>query len=303
MNKLISFVLVTVFTIGASYGQTIDELKKQRDEKSAQQAELQGQADALAGEVAGLSDQIVKLSGWDTGLSGILGLNFNKNDKWQGNSNSSSAFNLGLTAFANQNKDKYFWNNKGILNKSWQDVDKSGEDDNDKLFDAENSAADIINLSSLYGYKLSDKFAISALGELNTSAANFFEIGTFDIGVGATWTPVNNLVVVIHPLNYHVAFAPSGFDGDGALGAKIRADYTKSFPVASKSVNWSSTFTAFLPYSNPEPVGLNEWQWLNSLNFTIWKGIGVGVGFGFRNAEFELDDTQVFSTVGLSYGF
>lgn len=303
MKKVLALTVVLLAFIGTTVGQSLDELKKERDEKAAQLAEAQGKADALAGEVAALNDKIIKLSGWQTGLSGILGLNFSNNDKWQGNSNSSSAFNFGLTAFANQNNDKSFWNNKGILNKSWQDVDKTGSEEDDGLFDKENSAADIINISSLYGKKLSDNFAISALGELNTSVGNFFEIGTFDIGVGATWTPISNLVVVIHPLNYHVAFAPSGFDGEGALGAKIRADYTKSFPVGAKSVNWSSTFTTFLPYSNPEPVGLNEWQWLNSLSFTLWKGIGVGVGFGLRNAEFELDDTQSFYTVGLSYGF
>ena len=301
MNKLLSFVLVIMLTSGAIYGQTIDELKKERDETSAQQADLQGQADALAGEVAGLSDQIIKLTGWRTGLNGTLGLNFNNNDKWQGNSNKSSAFNVGLTAFANQDKEKFFWNNKAIATKAWQDVDKTDDVEDDGLFDASNSAADVVNISSLYGYKLSENFAISALGEINTTVADFFGAGGLDFGVGATWTPINNLVVVIHPLNF---FSPFVGEISGAAGAKIRADYTNSFPVAGKSINLSSTFTTFQPYSTKDgETSLSQWQWLNNLNFTIWKGIGVGVGLGLRNAEFEIDDTQLYTTFGLSYGF
>lgn len=301
MKRLIGLTLILAFSSLGLMAQSIDDLKKERDEKDAQRAELQGQADALAGEVASLTDQITKLSGWQTGLAGILGLNFSANNEWLGQDNSSSAFNFGLTAFANQTKDKFFWNNKGIVNKAWQDVDKTGSTEEDGLFDSENSVADIVNLSSLYGLKLSDNIAISALGELNTSVSNFFEIGTFDIGAGVTWTPASNLVVVLHPLNYHVAFAPSGIESVGALGAKLRADYTKSFPVGSKAVNWSSTFTAFLPYDNPEPVGVREWQWLNSLTFDLFNGIGVGIGFGLRDAEF--DTSGNFYTIGLSYGF
>ena len=303
MKKLSLITLFIVLFVGNSLmAQTIEELKAQRDEKAAQQAELQGQADAIAGEVASLSDQIIKMSGWQTGLNGLVGLSFAKNDKWQNplNDNSSSAFNVGITAFANRNADKYFWNNKGILNKAWQDVDKATDSDDDGLFDQENSSADIINIGSLYGYKLSDNFAISALGELNTSVNDFLEIGTFDIGVGATWTPISNLVVVMHPLNYHYAF---GGGGEGSVGAKIRADYTRSVKVAGNSLAWSSTFTTFLPYEELEPT-LFEWTWLNNLSFSIWNGIGVGVGLGLRGADYEvLDETQLFYTVGLSYGF
>ncbi|MBT8219154.1 MAG: DUF3078 domain-containing protein [Bacteroidia bacterium] len=307
MKKLSLIALCLTLFMGASFAQSIEDLKAQRDEKAAQQAELQGQADALAGEVASLDDQIVKLSGWQTGLNGLLGLAFAKNDKWQSiaNNNSSSAFNVGITAFANKNTDAYFWNNKGILNKAWQDVDKAGESGDDGLFDQENSTADIVNIASLYGFKLSDNFAVSALGELNTSVNDFLKIGTFDIGVGATWTPISNLVVVMHPLNYHYAF---GNGGEGAMGAKIRADYTQGITVAGKGMAWSSTFTTFLPYKELDP-SLFEWTWLNNLSFSIWNGIGVGVGLGLRGAEFEVAksngkaDTQLFYTVGLSYGF
>ena len=157
----------------------------------------------------------------------------------------------------------------------------------------------------MYGYRIHPKFAISALGELNTSLGNFFEPGTIDIGVGGTWTPNNNLVVVIHPLNYHIAFPALGsaFETTGAIGAKIRADYGNNFDVLGKTFGVSSTFTTFLPYTNNDPgPSLFEYSWLNTISFQLWKGIGVGVGFGLRGADFELEDTtQSFYNVGLTY--
>jgi len=311
MYKLLSIAVVMLLGVSTITGQTIDELKKQRDEKAAAQAELQGKADALAGEVAGLSDQIIKLSGWRTGVNGTVGLNFNKNNQWAKSDNSSSAFNVGVTAFANQDKDKFFWNNKGILVKAWQDVDKTGDTTDDKLFDEENSAADIINVASLAGYKLTDNFALSGLGDWNTSVSNF-DTGTFDIGVGATWTPLSNLVIVIHPLNYHVFYSPLTSGGDGALGAKIRADYTDTLPLWGNSISWSSTFTTFFPYQEAAmgETDLNEWQWINNFSFNLFKNIGVGVGFGFRDIKATLADAtglplgvQSYSTIGLSAGF
>lgn len=304
MNKILSIILVAMLCTGITYGQTIDELKKQRDEKAAMQGELQGKADALAGEVASLTDQILKLTGWRTGVNGTVGLTFNKNNKWAGSNNASSGFNVGLTAFANQDKEKFFWNNKGIAVKAWQDVDQTGDTQTDGLFDAENSSADIVNISSLAGYKLSDVLAISGLGELNSTIADF-NVGTIDIGVGATWTPITNLVVVIHPLNYHLLYSPDEIEGNGALGAKVRADYTGTLPVWGNSLNWSSTFTTFFPYQEAAvgAVDLNEWQWVNSVNFNLFKGIGVGIGFGFRNQKFNDFGTQAYSTIGLSAGF
>jgi len=185
----------------------------------------------------------------------------------------------------------------------------------------------------LAGYKLTDKIALSALGELNTSIENFLEPGTFDIGLGATWTPIPNLVVVIHPLNYHIAWSADGSaDAQGAVGAKIRADYQDDFVIAGKKISWSSTLTSFLPYSSKDiavkmvnqdgafidaagnladilgnPItaetagvrnaGLFEYTWLYIFSFQIWKGIGVGLNFGLRNSEFEFQDLQTFYSI------
>ena len=321
MKKILTVSLILFLGICTiSHAQTLDELKTTQADKKAMQSEAQAKADALQGEIDALQTQINRLSGWMTGLSGLVGFDFNKSNGWVASPNpnaSSSALNLGVTAYANRESEKTFWNNKGVLTKSWNDVDLTEADGmaaNDGLFD--NGTVDILNISSLAGYKLSEKFALSALGEMNTSLSNFLKPGTVDIGIGATWRPVENLVIVIHPFNYHIAFPADGLgvDTQGSIGAKLRADYTKDFNLAGKKVAWSSTFTSFIPYSDKKSIflegtpeqyeaGLFEYTWLNTLSFEIWKGIGVGVGFGLRNAEFESQDTQSYYSLGLSYGF
>jgi len=290
------------------HAQSLDELKKEKADLESVQAEKQAEADSYKGEIADLESQIEILSGWKKGYSGLVGLDLNKSSKWASNPNpnsSSASLNIGFTGFANRKGDGYFWNNKGIISKSWQDVDLSDADagvDDDKLFD--NSTVDIVNLSSLYGKPVSDNFAISALGELNTSIENFFSPGTFDIGAGVTWTPAADLVLVVHPFNYHVAFSGvDGLDSRGALGAKIRADYTKKVDVGGRPLTWSSTFTTFVPYSGAEEeeTTLFEYTWLNTFSYEIWKGLGLGLNFGIRNAEFEIEETQSFYSFGLSY--
>ena len=137
------------------------------------------------------------------------------------------------------------------------------------------------------------------MAELNTSIENFVDPGAFDFGVGGTWTPNNNLVVVFHPLNYHAALSRTdGIDGIGALGLKLRADYTKGINLAGKNLNLSSTLTGFIPYSDDN---IQEFTWVNTVSFELWKGIGVGIGFGLRDAEFEFPDTQTYYSLGLSY--
>ena len=307
MKRILLTLVVLSFALIAG-AQSLDELKNKKAELEAQRAEKQAEADAFNGEIADLASQIEVLSGWRTGYSGLIGFDFSKSNGWIANPNpdaSSSALNINFTGFANRKADDYFWNNKGIITKSWQDVDLSEGDsgaEDDGLFD--NSTVDIVNLSSLYGRNISDNLALSALGELNTSLENFFNPGTFDIGVGVTWTPNPDFVLVIHPLNYHVAFSGvDGVDTRGALGAKLRADYTRSVNVGGKPLNWSSTLTSFIPYAGADmgQPTLFEYTWLNTFSYEIYKGLGLGVNFGIRNAEFESADTQSFYGLGLTY--
>lgn len=303
MKRIFTICLLLSCGYISLFGQSLADLQSMKAEKEAMLAEKQAEADAIAGEVAGLSDQITKLSGWTKGYSGLLGFDWNKSSNWVSNPNpnaSSSSLNITLNGFANKVTDDFFWRNKGILTKAWSDVDLSKVDgavDEDGLFD--NGTVDILNISSLYGRNIAKNLALSGLGELNTSLGNFLDPGTLDIGVGVTWTPeINDLVVVLHPLNYHFAFSGvEGLESTGSLGAKLRADFNRQFG----KVSYTSTLTSFIPYSEKDPT-LFEYTWINSVAFNIWKGIGVGVSFGLRNAEFEyIDGVQSYYSVGLSY--
>ncbi|MEM9548411.1 MAG: DUF3078 domain-containing protein [Bacteroidota bacterium] len=305
MKKLYILIFTIIaFTVNSN-AQTLEELKAKKAELAGQAAAKQAEVDALNGEISSLSKEIDILSGWMTGFSGNLGFDFNKSNNWVANPNpeaSSSSFAVSLAAFANKMTDKTMWRNKGLITKAWQDIDIDEAGNGMGLFDQ--STVDILNLSSLYGYRIHPKFAISALAELNTSIEGFVDPGAFDIGVGGTWTPSNNLVVVVHPLNYHAGLSRTdGIESAGDLGLKLRADYTNSYNVVGKTINLSSTFTSFLPYASAAEgeTGLTEYTWINSISFELWKGIGVGIGAGLRKADFESPDTQSYYTLGLSY--
>lgn len=313
MKKFYIFLVAAFMTLGLN-AQTIEELKS---EKAAIDQMLKASKDKvveLEGKSANLQTQIEKLSGWLTGFSGKVGFSLANTDNWILSPNptaSSSSLGLGINAFANNIKEKTLFRNSLLIDKQWLDIDVAG-DAKDNLFD--NGTVDLLNVASLYGYRVHPKFAITGLGELNTSLGNFFKPGTIDIGVGGTWTPNDNLVVVIHPLNYHMVF--SGFDGvetTGALGAKLRAEYNNKFNVAGLNLGFSSILTGFYPYTDKKvPSGpkdkqweasLSEYTWMNRVNFVVWQGIGVSAGLGFRNSEIESQSIQKIYDLGLGYTF
>lgn len=321
------FLFAALVSAGSLHAQTLEELKAQKADLAAKAAEAQGIVDGFNGEIAGLQKQIDLLSGWQRGLSGTIGFDFAKTKNWAAAPNkdaSSTGLGIGLAAFAHNIKEKTLWRNNLTIEKAWQKVDLGVQqydaDGNPvepaSLFD--NGTVDILNLSSLYGYRIHPKFAITGLGELNTSLANFLKPGSADIGIGGTWTPSNNLVVVIHPFNYHHAWAVDGTGyGTGSIGAKIRADYNNTYKIGGKDFNLGSTFTTFVPYGSKklsiDPDGvpdtndeysasLFEYTWVNTISFEILKGIGVGVGFGVRNSEVESLDPQSYYKFGLTYG-
>lgn len=307
------YLLITLFFIGLSIqAQSLDELKAMKAEKEKVAGAKQADADAVKAEIAALASKIEILSGWKKGVFGGLGFNLNNSNNWQTNAiknAATAAFTGSLNGFANRQAEKYFWNNSGVFNLGYLKFDdKDDATDNTKF----RRNTDVLRLASLYGYKMNKWIAISALGEYSSSLFNFNKPGILDIGAGATLTPVQDLVIVIHPLNYHFAF--SGNDAvksTSALGAKIRADYTKKF---KGGVSWASTLTSFFPYGSAAAgaPGLFEYTWLNTIGFNIWKGIGVGFTLGLRQADFETwgnaepkkkGVTQSFNTLGLSYAF
>ena len=305
MKKLL-LTLVILFSVMAN-AQTKEELEAQQAPKKDSIATLQGEVDALQG-------QIDALPGWKKGAFGTIGANLNGFNNWysKGIPNSSTG-NIGITvnAYANLLQEKFFWRNSANVNLGWVKLDDRDIDTDNDSFE---SATDVFSITSLYGHKLSDKWAVSALGEYRTTILdNFNDPGYLDFGVGATWTPINNLVVVIHPLNYNFVFSKGESVYESSLGAKIVADYTATIGA----VNLKSNFSTFQSYKTSD---LSNWTWVNSLGYTLWKGIGVGFEVGLRNNKQEAldyalttnpaetfdsidNDLQSYWLFGLNYAF
>jgi len=130
MKKLLFTICLSLGFI-AIQAQSLEELKTMQADKQGKIADLQAQIDATNAELDGIQKEIDVLSGWRKGLNGLIGFNFNRSFGWVANPNPRSratSLNLGLTAYANYDKDKLFLHNKGIITESWQDIDKSDAD-------------------------------------------------------------------------------------------------------------------------------------------------------------------------------
>ncbi|MGB5429330.1 DUF3078 domain-containing protein, partial [Eudoraea sp.] len=273
MKKLL-IVLAILASTGYSLAQTRDELKAAKATKTDSIAAIQGRADAIQAEIDALP-------GWRVGAFGTIGGSFSGFSNWyaqQTPNNSAGTIGFTVNGFAYKNESKYFWKNDLTLNLNWVKFDDE-DDPNDQ--DGFRQATDVFNISTLYGRKLSEKFAISGLAEYRTTIlSNFNDPGYLDLGVGATWTPVTDLFVVIHPLNYNFVFSSSDSVFESSLGAKIIADYGKEFGAFKFKTNLS----LFLSY---ESSNLNNWTWTNSFSYTLWKMIGIGFDFGLRDNRQE----------------
>lgn len=167
--------------------------------------------------------------------------------------------------------------------------------------------ADVFNVTSLFGYKINSKLAASALGEFRTSVIEkSFDPAYLDLGAGVTYTPIKNLILVFHPLNYNFIFAKDESKFTPSLGCKIVGDYNTNL---YKGVKWRSNVSGFFSYKTPDAgmPALHNGTWTNWFGFNLWKGVGVGAEIGLRFSEQEgvqlasKSNTQSYYVVGLSY--
>lgn len=303
--------MVIAFAFVSSYAQTIDELKAEQAPKKDSIAAIQARVNAIQAKIDAIPSY-----GWEKGAFGTIGGSISSFSNWyaQGTPNNNSG-SIGFTvnAFANLKEEKFFWRNSVNSNLAWVKLD---DKDNPLDDDSFKGTTDVFTITSLYGRKLTEKFAISTLGEYRTTLLNNFNNpGYLDIGVGATWTPIEDLVVVIHPLNYNFVFSDSDTVFESSLGAKIVADYTKKIGA----VNFKSNLSMFQSYKSSN---LSNLTWTNSFGYTLWKMIGVGFDFGLRSNKQEalnyalaqtpptatsFDDVdnklQTYWMVGLNYSF
>ncbi|WP_324024633.1 DUF3078 domain-containing protein [Maribacter sp. BPC-D8] len=272
--KKIVLTLALAFVATVGFSQTEEELKGQLGAAKDSIAAIQGRADAIQGEIDALP-------GWKIGAFGTIGANLSSFNNWYGQGTpdlSSGSIGVTVNAFANLNEEKFFWRNSGNLNLAWVKFDDKSIDTDDDSF---KNGTDVFNISSLYGRKLNEKWAISGLAEYRTTILdNFNDPGYLDLGVGATWTPIADLVVVIHPLNYNFVFSNGDSVFESSLGAKIVADYTRQIGA----VNFKSNLSMFQSY---ESGNLSNTTWINSFGYTLWNGIGLGFEFGLRDNKQE----------------
>lgn len=311
MTKKLLLTSVLMLSMVFGFSQTKEELKTQKAEKQAEADAAQAEADALQA-------QIDALPGWRVGAFGTVGGSISNFSNWYSQAapnNTSGSIGITFNGYANLIEEKHFWRNSLTANLHWVKLDNRDTDLDDDDF---NPTTDVFNISSLYGRNLSEKIAASALVEYRTTLLdNFNDPGYLDVGVGFTWLPIENLIVVVHPLNYNFVFADNDAVFESSLGAKIMADYTRQIGA----VNFKSNLSAFQSYKSGD---LSNWTWTNSFSYTLWKMIGVGFDFGLRSNKQEAlnyalatfdgmgdtpdfnnvdNDLQTYYTIGLSYKF
>jgi len=308
-NLVLSGLLVFCALIPVAGQQTEEELKERLNAKK-------DSISALNDEAKAIQAQIDALPGWKIGAFGTIGMELSSFSNWyaQGIPN-NNAGNIGITSniYANLKREKFFWRNALNLNFSWVQLDDLDDDTDPTGF---RQATDVFNLNSLYGRNITRSLAASGMLEYRTTVlSNFNNPGYLDLGVGATWTPLPNLVVVVHPFNYNIVFSDMETIFDSSFGTKVVADYTRKIGA----INFKSNLSLFESYKDSN---LSNWTWTNHFTYTLWEAIGVGFDFGLRNnrqeaLNFEINtlgntgatfdsidnDLQSFYRLGLSYSF
>lgn len=288
MKKLL-FIFLLLLGFGVSDAQTKEELQALKKEKNDSIDALKAKADDIQG-------QIDALPGWRLKATGTIGGSVSGFNNWYSKESPNSSvgnFGINVNAFADLIEDKYFWKNAANVNVGWVKFDdKDDPTDNDSY----EVATDVFSLSSLYGYKVTKNFAVSALMEYrSTLVNNFNDPGFLDLGVGGTWTPFSSLVVVIHPANYNFVFSSGDAEYDSTFGAKIVADYTRSY----KGLNFKSNLSVFMSYEGSD---YSNYTWTNSFSYTFWKSIGVGFDFGLRKNKQEALNYELKSDPDATFG-
>jgi len=309
-------LLLFIFVLGAGVAQAqwdnldLDGLKAAQAEKMAMHDAAQADIDALQG-------LIDKFPGWKFGGYGTLGLDGLFNNNWfalPAPNSRNGNLSAGLGGFARLDQEKVFWHNSLGINVVRNSTFADKDDDGSQTITLANNALDF---TSLAGYKLAPKWALSAevkwlstvLERGNTDLE--YDLGLNKPGVatlsaGATWLPMDNLTVNIHPLGYQKNW-PGGLSS--MAGCKIGASYLGEI---IPGIAWKSDLSCFIPYSGSgmqalayqfedldagtatgsrdySTMDLANWTWINSFTLPIFKGIAakfdIGVGQNRQQAN------------------
>ena len=305
-----TLLLLSFFILNAGYTQDMEALKLRKEslrldleEWDLDIKEAQAEVNKIKAELKYLEDSLKVYPIWSKGVFGTIGFNFSRFEDWLSKTESNtSASTIGYTfnGFFNLEEKKYFWNNTLKLNQSWQRFENKAIPSENDGFQV---SADAFTYNSLWGYKVSKKFATSALLEYKTGLLQkrLNNPGTLDFGFGMTWKPVKDMVVAIHPVNYNSVFAKD--NSRSSFGLKTIAEYSRKF---FGGISWTTSFSGFKSYKNDD---LNNWSWTNGLGKTI-KGLGIGFDVSFKQSkqeaivrDLENNPFQWYYILGLSYKF
>lgn len=305
MRKNTSLLMVLLFSVSL-FSQTKEDTKTLKKELSNIKTEIS----KLEKKANAIQAKIDKQYGWKITSFGTIGINLSHFDNWYSNSEPNvSAGNIRIVndVYAKLEKEKYFWLSYINLNLSWAKSYNQNKDTENKGFE---NQTDIYKIASLFGYKLSENFAVSTLVDYRGTLIQKFADPSFvDVGVGVSWKPVENFYIVVNPINYNFIFSSIAKEYQSSMGTKLLADYTHKL----RKLNINSNLTAFVSYKSSN---LSNWTWKNSLSYSFWKGIGLGFNFGLQQNKQEqfnsnttlyptLKDTdsklQSFWMFGLSY--
>lgn len=218
-------------------------------------------------------------------------------DNWIVGAGDNAANLVGnINLYANNNQEKFFWNNAGSFRLGFYKAVSGLNFSIDPNFEAPgifdkggwSRNVDEIYLSSLFGYKLSPVLALSVMADARTSFGQFFDPAYVSIGAGITYKPNADFTAVLHPISFRGTFiqtqslkVTSGWEDldtniKGDLGAKLVIDYRRDL---WKGIVWISNLNAFLAYSDFENP---EITWLNDFGYQLNEFMSINLHYGLR---------------------
>lgn len=323
LKQTLFFLAIFTLSVTAIQAQDVVEPTIDKAALLAEKAELAAQVAKYSGELAAVDAKLAAIPGWRIGGVGVIGADFNGNNNWYALTAPNSASNglgIGFNGYANNIQKKFFWRN--LLNVTVQRTTTKA-DRTDENIEGIVALSEGLDLSSLYGYRINPKWAVSAEGKFTTSivsydgvsekySTSFLDPAKLTVSAGLTWTPIDALVVLIHPIGYELNF-PSG-DFVSAPGAKIGAQYAATI---YKGISWASNLSAFIPYSggdanytdvltreitqNYSAGDLVNYTWINGFSAKIFNGIGVALNIGLRGDN-QIADRALYSFADTAAG-
>lgn len=246
---------------------------------------------AVAMLVAGAADARVKADTTYWRQSGVMGVNLTQVSltNWSAGGDASVAFDVNFGYSADYIRANHLWQNRIELSYGLNNTATNGaRKTNDKIY-----------LSSMYGYKFSKHWYVSALMTFETQFANGFDYaktgaqhisrfmapGYLSLGPGLTWTPNTWFTATFSPVSWRGTFVLDDMLSDagafgvdkgkklrnecgGAINAEVKKEIIKNVSLYSRL----NLFSNYL--KNPENIDV---RWDIQINMKINKWMSTNL--------------------------